>query len=306
MLTALLQQLSRAAYRFTQRYQPEHPPEYLLPQLRRTIRPAEFPFIAERRLNPAWSAADLEAQLRALGPWEYYFEFGHGLTTELAATFTAETTLFHRYRSELISGTVAALLGDALGRSTVLDLACHCGAFTLDLAQRGAQSVVGIEVREQNLRQARFLREYYRIENAAFEQGDVDQLSAARPVDVVLCLGLLYHVVRPVDLIEFCCRSARQFAVVETLCHPEPISAYRVVTGRNTAVAIEGTRSIELLPTYRAVIDTMRAAGFAEIVEVVGECAQPVHLYSEGKRRCFIGFKPGVAEAWRTRWTAPG
>ena len=56
-------------------------------------------------------------------------------------------------------------------------------------------------------------------------------------------------------------------------------------------VAIEGTRTVELHPTYRALIDTMREVGFREIVEVIGESPQEIELYSDQTRRCVIGFK---------------
>ena len=218
-------------------------------------------------------------------------EFDHGLTSELDASFNDRTVDFHRYRSKLISETICDLLGDELGDSTVVDLGCHCGVMSLDMAQRGAKFVRGIEVREQNLAQAEFLRRYYRIPNVEFVQRDVGSLEDDQSYDVVMCLGLLYHVVQPIDLLEYCYRQSRKMAVIDTVCHKHPISAYHVVSGKNTDVAIEGTRTIELHPTYRALIDTMREVGFDDIVEVAGECNEEIELYSDCSRRCVIGFK---------------
>lgn len=267
--------------------------EFLLPQIKKHITPDEFPFLQDRRENPEWTEERLRATVQRLGHWEYYFPFSHGLTTEINATFDQGTIAFHRFRSKLISETVVEVLGPDLGGSTVLDLACHCGVFSLDLAARGAKAAHGVEFREKNLNQARFLADYYRVGNASFEQGDVYALDPGRRADVILCLGILYHVVRPVDLVEFCFRNCDRFAVIDTVCHKEPISAYKVVGGKNTESAIEGTRSIEMQPTYRAVVDTMREVGFADVIEVVGTCDQPIELYSDFSRRCFIGFKPG-------------
>lgn len=268
-----------------------YPVEFLLPKLEKSIDIAEFPFIAERTENPAWSQENLREEIRRLGKWEYYFPFSHGLTTRLNGTFDDSTVDFHRYRSTLISETIVELLGEQKAEATVLDLACHCGVFSLDLAHRGVKSVRGIEYREKNLRQAEFLRGYYRVDNVTFEQGDVYALPEDLQYDVIMCLGIMYHVVQPVELLEYCYEHAKKFAVIDTVCHKQPIPAYVVVGDKNTDVAIEGTRSIEFQPTYRGLIETMRQVGFKDIVEIVGECATPVTLYSDHSRRCFIAYK---------------
>lgn len=268
-----------------------YPTEFLLPQIEKHISLREFPFIEKNLENPAFSEEKLRQLIQELGWWEYYFPFSHGLTTRLYSTFNDDTVNFHRFRSQLISETVAELLGEEAASARVLDMACHCGVFSLDLAARGVGHVHGIEYREKNLAQARFLKEYYRIANADFAQGDVYQLSADAQYDVILCLGLLYHVVQPVNVIEYCYHHARQFAVIETVCHKRPISAYMVIGDKDVNVAIEGTRPIELQPTYRGLIDTMRQVGFKEIVEVVGHCDERIDLFSDFTRRCFIGFK---------------
>lgn len=264
--------------------------EFLLPLHRKQIELREFGFIEARRDNPDWTEEQIREAIQRFGHWEYYFEFGHGLTTRINASFNDRTMDFHRYRSTLISETIMQLLGPDAAAASVVDLACHCGQFSFDLAFRGVQAVQGIEYREKNLAQARFLKDYYRFDNVSFTQGDVYQIESC-PADVIMCLGLLYHVVRPVDVLELCYRSASRFAVIESICHKEPISAYKVVGDRNVEVAIEGTRSIEFQPTYRGLIDTMRQVGFKTIIEVVGACDTPIELFSDGSRRCLIGFK---------------
>ncbi len=306
MLTPVLKAISNLAYRFTQRYQPDYPTEFLLPQIRKTITLEEFPFIAARRDNPAWTEAAVSAKIEALGTWEHYFEFSHGLSTTLHGTFNTDSMAFHRYRSKLISETVVELLAAEAGQATALDLACHCGLMTLDVAFRGLKHAVGVEVRERNLRQAEFLRQYYQIENASFEQGDVYALRDGLEADVVLCLGILYHVVRPVDLIEQCFRRARRFAVIDTTCVLHPGSYYKVITGKEPTSPIEGTRSVEFAPTYQAVIDTMREVGFQPVVEVVGQAGRRIDGYSSQTRRCLIGFKEHYGDAVASRLVNPG
>jgi tRNA (mo5U34)-methyltransferase len=265
------------------------PVEYLLPRLEKDITLEEIPFIRNRQPNPAWPKPRLRRKIQALGHWEYYFAFEHGLDTRLSASFNERTIDFHRYRSRLISETVMELLGAAAGTATVLDMACHCGLFAMDLAARGIGYARGVDIRSKNITQARFLSDYYGIENVSFERNDVFRLGKQpERYDVVLCLGLLYHVTQPVQLLELCQRLAKQLVVIDTLCHKQPIPAYIPVIGKNTAVAIEGTRSIELQPTYRGVLATFEDLGLTPVVEVTGHCEKEIDLYSRVSRRCFI------------------
>jgi tRNA (mo5U34)-methyltransferase len=267
---------------------PEPEPEYLLPTIEKDIEVEEFPFIAAAAYDEGVSKEELEQIVERLGHWEYRFQLGHGIDTSLSSRFKEETVRFHRYRSKLISETVAELLGDDLSEAKILDLACHCGMFSFDLVDRGAAQVHGIEYRDKNIDQAQFIADYYGIDNVSFEQGDAYDLDAVDEYDVVMCLGLLYHLVRPIDVLEACRRAAKKFVVVETVCNPLPIPAYMVVSDKNVDLAIEGTRSVELQPTYRGVIESLRAVGFSEITEVIGHTDEHVELFTEGLRRCFI------------------
>jgi hypothetical protein len=191
----------------------------------------------------------------------------------------------------LICETIADLLGSRRGESTILDLGSHCGIMALDIAFRGARRVDGFDLRLKNIEQANFLKRYYNIPNVHFEQADVCGMQSAGKWDVVMCLGLLCHVDAPVSLIRLCFDSCNEFAVIDTICHTEPISAYHLIRHRNKDVSIEGKYAHEFHPTCRAVIDTMKEAGFTIIMEVIGECDVPIDLYMNFTRRCFIGFK---------------
>lgn len=290
-LSTPLLPLSAVERRESDDWQRHYPTEFLLPQIRKHIELTEFPFVSENLMNHEWDRERLIAEVNRLGHWEYYFPFAHGVTTRINSSFDDDTVRFHRYRSALISETIADILGEEKKGATAIDLACHCGAFTMDLANRGLEHVFGLEYRDKNLAQARFLKEYYQVRNASFGQGDVYELDASKTYDVVMCLGILYHVVQPVELLEFCFRSARKFAVIDTVCHKQPISAYMVVGDKNPEIAIEGTRRVEFQPTYRGLLETLKQVGFNDIVEVVGTCAERITLYTDQTRRCLIAFK---------------
>ncbi len=101
----------------------------------------------------------------------------------------------------------------------VLDLGCLEGLYSVELARRGAR-VVGIEGREANIAKARFAQEALGLEGVEFVRDDVRNLSPEKygSFDVVLCLGLLYHLDAP-DVFEFadaCARCCDQLLVVDT------------------------------------------------------------------------------------------
>jgi SAM-dependent methyltransferase len=80
----------------------------------------------------------------------------------------------------------------------VLDLGCLEGLYAIEFARHGAE-VVGIEGREAGVVKSRFAKDALGLDRLTFLQGDVRDLSAARHgrFDVVLCLGVLYHLDAP-------------------------------------------------------------------------------------------------------------
>lgn len=263
--------------------------EYLLPRIHKQIAIGEYPF-AQRQ--PTLGPDELRTRISKLKPWEYYFEFPDGIETRAPAR--ANST--HRFRSSLISETVCELLGDALGETEVLDLACNCGPFTLDMANRGANHAHGCDLRQANIDKAFFLQRAFDIPRTSFEVRNLRDIDlGGKKYGVVLCLGVLYHVTFPYELVKFCARTCTDFCVIDTNVSREPFSAYDVMTGCDTSRQGFGEHSFEFLPTYRAVIDTMYSAGFTHLVEVTGESEGETSGYARLLRRCLIGFKADPA-----------
>ena len=264
--------------------------EFLVPRVEVEI-PAGRPEFMKRPPEVGVSKDALAARVDELGPWEVPFHLGHGVRTMPKEIGTGVTQKWYWYRTHLINGAVARLVGSDLERTTVLDIGCHSGLFSLDLAKRGAAHVDGFDLRPQNVAQARFAAEYYGVDNVSFEVRDVDDVVSGGQWDVVLNLGVLYHVLNPFELIEKTHALCRSFAVIDTVCHTEPVSAFFVMGDKNVHRTTEGKDVFELHPTYRAVIDTMRQVGFSEIFEVRGLAAEQHELYATGGRRCFLAIK---------------
>jgi tRNA (mo5U34)-methyltransferase len=240
------------------------------------------------------SAENVQREIVRLQPWTYHVDTGQASTLGLG-TYNSGTITFHRFRAGLIAQTVAKMLGDQLSNTSILDLGCNCGFFTLEMAALGAKRALGLDFRKENLDQAEMLKWAFGVERADFQSANVkDMASEGESFDVVLNLGLMYHLTTPYEVLKSCFDLTRKFCVVDTLTHKENFSGYHIRMA-NIASPIEGDVSFELQPTYRGIIDTMKAVGFKEIVEIAAP-ADGVELYGGGDRRCFIGFKGPSAE----------
>lgn len=93
---------------------------------------------------------------------------------------------------------IADVVDRPLESLRVLDLACLEGLYGIELALHGAE-VVAIEGREANIEKARFAKDTLALDNLQLYQDDVRNLCREKygSFDVVLCLGLLYHLDEP-------------------------------------------------------------------------------------------------------------
>jgi SAM-dependent methyltransferase len=264
--------------------------EHLLPTIE-TPCPRDLPALMARGAPlAAQDDAVLRGQINALRPWGYGIQLREGVVTE-SNPVALERMI---YRSHLISGSVRTLLGDDYGSSTFLDMACNHGYFALEAGFLGARRALGVDLRPQNIAKASFLKDSFSVPNVEFRVGNVYDLDLSQRFDVVYNLGLLYHVTDPYLLMRRTYDLCNRIAVVDSIMHKEPVSAFLQMVNKDTASHAEGDFVVELHPTYRATIDLMHAVGFREIREVVPSRSAgqvPHALYDRFDRRCLIGFK---------------
>jgi tRNA (mo5U34)-methyltransferase len=141
--------------------------------------------VAEVDTNGRTHAAQ---QIRALGEWF------HNL--EIAGVQTAPDHFlgdFPRVKWERFQHAVPA---DLRGK-TVLDIGCNAGFYSIEMKRRGADRVVGIDFDERYLAQAHFAADRLGldIEFQKLSVYDVHQLGER--FDVVLFLGVFYHLRHP-------------------------------------------------------------------------------------------------------------
>jgi len=111
----------------------------------------------------------------------------------------------------------------------LLDLACHEGIYAIEFARHGAD-VVGIEGREAHIQKATFVKEALALDKLNIFQDDVRNLCVDKygQFDVVLCLGILYHLDKP-DVFSFVERIGevcQDVAIIDTRIAFGPTESY--------------------------------------------------------------------------------
>lgn len=162
------------------------------------------------------AAAIDEAKRRLIaevGPWTTPVFLGDGITASEAKDPSGGTRL-----RRLIQ-IVEDVAGRPLSGVRVLDLACLEGMVSVELARRGAR-VLGIEARAANVARAKFAKDALELSNLEIAQDDVRNLSRAKygSFEIVLCLGILYHLPAP-DVFDFADRvseTTERVAVFDT------------------------------------------------------------------------------------------
>jgi tRNA (mo5U34)-methyltransferase len=102
-----------------------------------------------------------------------------------------------------------------------LDIGCNAGFYSFQLARRGA-NVMGIDVDERYLRQARWAAAQFGLQSQTrFERMQVYDLAGYESrFDLVLFMGVLYHLRYPMLGLDIICRLVGKQMVFQTLTAP--------------------------------------------------------------------------------------
>ena len=156
------------------------------------------------------TASGLPDDVSALGPWFHNLHLPGGIQT------APEHPLgdFPSYKWREFAGS----LPEDLSGCRALDIGCNAGYYTFALAQRGAD-VVGIDHDPHFLRQARWAAEQLGLsEHVELRQMDVYDLARmTETFDVVLFLGVLYHLRYPLLGLDLVAEKVRGTLVLQTL-----------------------------------------------------------------------------------------
>lgn len=232
--------------------------------------------------------------------WMYEFDLGGGTRTR---TMSPELMDIHRTRAALAAPTASVELAQAGVGASAIDLACSEGWFAHRLLEWGARRVIGVDIRAENIRRAVLVRDRLGIgeERLCLQRADVYELEAevAGTFDVVLCMGLIYHLENPVGALRIARSLTRGVCIVESQLTEQvaPIRHGWGETGQfleqeaSWAAYLEPAQlqaenpiasfggAVSFIPNRAALMSAMAAAGFSRCEPLVPEVGNPQYVH---------------------------
>lgn len=240
--------------------------------------------------------------------WMYAWELGGGITTPVLGP---ELSDVHRTRLGLLEAPVREVLSAAGPNARVIDLACNEGWFSHQLLEWGASYVLGVDIRPRVIRRAELLRAHFDIPQDRLELrcADVFDLNVSElgTFDVVLCLGLVYHLENPVGAMRIARALTGGICVIESQLtrQNEPImlgngqsdiyeespASYgaRVETDWESNMLASAGGVVSLTPNRAALLQAAGAAGFAKL-EVAQASPEHNRQYVLGDRAVLLAW----------------
>lgn len=224
--------------------------------------------------------ADLEQQALAR-TWFYPFRLPSG---RVAPTYgKGELDAIHHTRTQMLDAALQRTFADGFDGLRAIDLACHQGWFAVHAAQRGFGSVLGVDARSEHIADASLIRDLLDLRQLTFQRDDVMTLDtdALGKHDLVLCLGLIYHLENPVGALRVARALCKRLCLIETQIVPGQTGwvdygSYRFVRPLKGSFGIideteethgpeASTTGICLVPSIEALLWILDRIGFARV-----------------------------------------
>jgi tRNA (mo5U34)-methyltransferase len=246
---------------------------------------------------------EIRRRVMSFERWHYQFDLA-GVTTPIWYPGCVNR---HAQRKRHFFDPLVRFCGGSLRGKRVLDLGCNAGFWALAAVEAGCDYVRGIDGRAMHVAQANLVFDVKGVERERYDfvEGNVFEVAWGDGFDIVLCLGLLYHVNRPVELLERIARANTDLLVVDTAIVPGDESALYMLRED-----VEDPRSavrsgLVLVPTASAVIEMLRSCGYHGVMlHPSFDDYTAADDFRDGKRRAFVcakrapldGFE-GIVEA---------
>ena len=250
----------------------------------------------------------LVAEVRRLSPFYHAVELPHGVVThapDLARREVERTRVedLAKYLRPLLAAEYGAEL---LAGRRVLDAACNCGGFSVEAVRMGAERVLGIDVVDRYLEQARFIRDSLglggRIELRRLAVESLHPWDVGR-FDVTFLFDVLYHFESPVLALRRLAAVTRRMIVVETRVTASELDAPVWVmnflppadpAGRDASTSLwREERRVQFCPNARAVRELLEHVGFDDVREVPLDAREAKKAWprDDMKLGLFLGLK---------------
>lgn len=170
-----------------------------------------MPNTLETELSTAQSST--EREVAALGPWFHNLHLPDGTQTAPGHRLGDFPAVKWREFENLLPRDLTGM--------TALDVGCNAGYYSFELARRGAR-VLGIDLEDRYLKQAEWAAQQHDLQGSVtFEQMQVYDLARSKHrFDIVLFLGVFYHLRYPLLALDILSLKVKQTMVFQSLTMP--------------------------------------------------------------------------------------
>jgi 2-polyprenyl-3-methyl-5-hydroxy-6-metoxy-1,4-benzoquinol methylase len=208
---------------------------------------------------------ELQRRIGSFPRWHYQFDLcGH-----LTPIFDPAHVNRHRQRDYYFFRPLVDLCGGSLAGKRVLDLGCNAGFWSLRAIESECAFVLGIDGRQMHIDQANLVFGAKGVAESRYDFRCANLFDTmSRDIgsfDIVLCLGLLYHVSKPMTLLEWISRINTDLLVIDTSLSTRDGSLLEL-----RRESLEEPRSacdyeLVMYPTKAAVGDMVRQFGYETV-----------------------------------------
>ena len=147
--------------------------------------------------------------------WFYQYQLPCGEKVPLSVS--PETTIIHDTRWSMAQLELDRTFGNQLSASTAIDLSCHQGFFSFELA-KCCNSVTGVDINSQNIEDAKLMQTALGAEKINFVNSSIFELgnTDVKPADITLMFGLLYNLENPIGGLRIAKQLTKKVLLVET------------------------------------------------------------------------------------------
>ncbi len=207
--------------------------------------------------------AQLKEEILNITDWRHPFEVEPGVWTTLFRDWFKD---WHLWRVENLMPNIETiarcLLPDGIKGAKVLDVGCWDGFYGFEFIKRGAASLKGIDLREEAVRRANLLKEYYQYPNCQFEAINIqDKAFEKESFDISLLFGVLYHLSAPIDVLKTIGNITGSMVLLSTYASGErdPILKLKREDPDKDST---GFQELITTPSEAAVVEMLDFAGF--------------------------------------------
>lgn len=235
--------------------------------------------------------SEIAERIGAFPRWHYQFNLQGQVTPVLEPAFVTR----QRERKRYFFDPLVELCGGTLAGKRVLDLGCNAGFWSLAAIEAGCDFVLGVDGRAMHVEQSNFVFEVNDVDPSRyrFDVGNVFDypFDSFPPFDLVLCLGILYHVAKPFCLMELVSRANTDLLVIDTSISELPGSFLSFT--QEAPLEGDPRRAIDYrlvtYPTKMAIRDMGRALGYdVALLKPALASREGMHDYARKTRYAFL------------------